>query len=230
MNNRNIELLRQNYKLAVSQSQVQDLFTILIVRPIAAVFVVIFKNLGLTPNIITALGLILQALSLFILIEYKLYTWAGFGIFITYVMDCADGQLARVDNRVSEFGIHFDLFADYIKESTLILVLIYLSLGNGIMPLIYSLVFFIIMSSFFADWIKKSLGGNKSESINKSFYSSFKKKFKIQFWNIGIRNLVYIISISTGNLILIPYYVLSIGSLMTMQKFIRLFIQLRKKK
>lgn len=216
---------KTNYKLAVDQSSVQDFFTIFVVRPIASVIAVICYKLRFSPNQLTSFGLIIHAMSLWMIISGS-YLIASFGFLITYILDCSDGQLARFTNKVTQFGKYYDLIADFVKESTLYLVLIYVRIDLGFSPLLFSISYFVIMYSFFADWIYKNT--IRKETSNKKLNNnSLKKLFKIQYWNVGIRNLVYIIAIGSNNFKMIPYFVLSIGSLMTIQKYYRIFNRLK---
>lgn len=74
----------------------------------------IYKQLGLTPNMITTLSLIGGILTAY-LIYKKQYKTAGILFFISYYFDCVDGKVARKYNMTSKLGDYYDHISDTIK-------------------------------------------------------------------------------------------------------------------
>ena len=74
----------------------------------------LYKQLGLTPNMVTTLSLLSGVLSAF-MIHKKNYKSAGLLFFLGYYFDCVDGKLARKYNMVSKFGDYYDHISDTIK-------------------------------------------------------------------------------------------------------------------
>ncbi len=74
----------------------------------------IYKQLGLTPNMVTSLSLISGIISAY-MIHNKKYKIAGILFLIAYYFDCVDGKLARKYNMVSKFGDYYDHISDTIK-------------------------------------------------------------------------------------------------------------------
>lgn len=88
-----------------------------VVRPLAA--------LGLTPNMATLIGLLLNALAAAILASGQLRL-GGVALLIAGLFDMVDGALARVRNQKTTFGAFFDSTIDRYSEGlTLLGVIVY---------------------------------------------------------------------------------------------------------
>jgi phosphatidylinositol phosphate synthase len=88
-----------------------------VVRPLAA--------LGLTPNMATLIGLLLNALAAAILAVGQLRL-GGVALLVAGLFDMVDGALARVRNQKTTFGAFFDSTIDRYSEGlTLLGVIIY---------------------------------------------------------------------------------------------------------
>jgi CDP-diacylglycerol--glycerol-3-phosphate 3-phosphatidyltransferase len=88
-----------------------------VVRPLAA--------LGLTPNMATLIGLLLNALAAAILASGQLQL-GGVALLIAGLFDMVDGALARVRNQKTSFGAFFDSTIDRYSEGlTLLGVIVY---------------------------------------------------------------------------------------------------------
>ena len=92
-------------------------FVEFVVRPLAAI--------GLTPNMATVLGLLLNGATAVILATGQLRI-GGVGVLIAGVFDMFDGALARVRQRKTVFGAFFDSTLDRYSEGLVLLgVLLY---------------------------------------------------------------------------------------------------------
>ncbi len=89
---------------------------------------------GITANMITVLGLILNLLAAGFLVysaelqernDYRLLGWAGFTILIAGLMDMVDGRLARVSKQDSKSGALFDSVIDRYSEMFMFLGICY---------------------------------------------------------------------------------------------------------
>ncbi|NVB85346.1 MAG: CDP-alcohol phosphatidyltransferase family protein [Kofleriaceae bacterium] len=97
-------------------------FTEWIARPPAAVVVYLLRNTRITPNQITFLSAIIAAgaCAMFILLP----SWAGLiaaaAVFeVSFILDCADGQLARHRKIASPIGHLLDFLMDELKAMLL---------------------------------------------------------------------------------------------------------------
>ena len=88
-------------------------------------FIKLLIKLGVTPNMITFLGFLLNLLSTIVLIygaeygirsNHKYIAWAGIIILIGGAMDMIDGRLARISNQANPFGALFDSVLDRYSE------------------------------------------------------------------------------------------------------------------
>jgi phosphatidylglycerophosphate synthase len=87
-------------------------------RPPAAVFVWWWKDTRITPNQVTFLATVVAALACALFIVLPGW-WGGVVaalVFeLSFVLDCVDGQLARVKKIASPLGHHLDFLMDEIK-------------------------------------------------------------------------------------------------------------------
>ena len=106
-----------------SRKQRDVFWNVWIARPLAAVLLLGLRRTPLTPNQVTFLGLFLffVATALLALVG----SWAGFlaaiGVLqLSYLLDCADGQLARLKGMTSKVGAYLDFFVDEVKALLLV--------------------------------------------------------------------------------------------------------------
>ena len=95
-----------------------NLWTEYVCRPPAAVLVYLLKNTRVTPNQITFLSLLVAAGSGAMLATLPGHLWLIAAIVIyefSFVLDCVDGQLARVRGSSSVLGHLLDFLMDEIK-------------------------------------------------------------------------------------------------------------------
>lgn len=92
----------------------------------------------ITPNQITLFRFIISLIWLPLAILYPSF-WQIILFFIIYFFDLLDGAVARIKNKVTYFGEHFDLWADYLNHIVLVILIMQLTLYKFV-----SLGFFII--------------------------------------------------------------------------------------
>jgi len=112
-----VALYKQSLKPADS------IFNIYIARVLAAPFVWLFAKTPVTPNQVTFLSTLVMCLGMgaLVSVEGPLGLWLGlFGLELSYIFDCVDGQLARVTGRSSEVGASLDFMMDELKAYLLI--------------------------------------------------------------------------------------------------------------
>jgi hypothetical protein len=94
-----------------------------VARPLAAVVVVPLARTGITPNQVTFLTLpvfLAGAVMLALLPSWGALVGGAAIIELSYVLDCADGQLARLKGTSSPVGAHLDFLMDELKAFALI--------------------------------------------------------------------------------------------------------------
>ncbi len=96
-------------------------------------------KVGVTPNMITSFGLVLNILATVILIygaekgirDNHIYVfWAGFIILLAGLMDMVDGRMARIGNLASDYGALFDSVLDRYSELIMFLGICYYLVEN----------------------------------------------------------------------------------------------------
>ncbi len=93
-------------------------FTQYIARPIASAVVYALEGTPITPNQVTFLSAIVAAGAAAMLIALPGYAWlcAAIGVYeFSFVLDCADGQLARLRKVASPAGHLLDFLMDELK-------------------------------------------------------------------------------------------------------------------
>jgi len=97
-------------------------------------FINLLIKIGITPNMITFIGLILNLLASIVLIygaekgermDHGYVGLAGFIILLGGLMDMVDGRLARVANLSSDYGALFDSVLDRYSEMIMFLGICY---------------------------------------------------------------------------------------------------------
>ena len=83
-----------------------------------------FKAIGMTPNMITTLGLISALISIYKLCS-KQYKLAALFFLLSYFFDCMDGNFARKYNMVTDFGDYYDHSVDIFKSVIIYFLLFY---------------------------------------------------------------------------------------------------------
>lgn len=94
----------------------------------------LFVKIGITPNMITSFGLVLNILAAIIFIigakygernDMSYVGWGGFTILIAGLFDMIDGRLARIGNMSSTFGALYDSVLDRYSEMVMFLGICY---------------------------------------------------------------------------------------------------------
>jgi hypothetical protein len=113
--------------LALKSAEIEELTDIYFFRPVGLVVACAGKAVGLTPIGLTMIGTTIGVAGGALLYNERL-SLLGFAILILHsIVDSADGQLARMTNRVTEFGRVLDGLSGYATHVT-----IFLAIGFGL--------------------------------------------------------------------------------------------------
>jgi CDP-diacylglycerol--glycerol-3-phosphate 3-phosphatidyltransferase len=94
-----------------------------VVRPLASI--------GVTPNMLTVLGLAGNAVAAYFAAEGE-FIWAGVLVLLASALDMYDGALARATGQATPFGAVFDATLDRISEALVLFgLLVYFSDRGG---------------------------------------------------------------------------------------------------
>jgi phosphatidylglycerophosphate synthase len=101
-----------------SKKKNDNFWTEWVSRPPAAVLVWLLKGTSITPNQVSFLAIAVAAGACAVLLLWR--DWygliaAGLGLQLAYVIDCVDGQLARIKNMASPVGALLDFMLDEVK-------------------------------------------------------------------------------------------------------------------
>jgi phosphatidylglycerophosphate synthase/uncharacterized protein YejL (UPF0352 family) len=135
-------------------------------RPLAALVTTLVRPTPITPNQITVSSLIVGLLGSFVLFQVffgqlwqqtslareHLFLLAGFLLFASVILDCADGQLARARGGGSRFGRILDGVVD-----ALVLLPAYVILGFGILQEFGQLWIWIAAVAGISTWIRTAV-------------------------------------------------------------------------
>jgi hypothetical protein len=101
-----------------TQKKHDQLWNRYVMRPLAAVAVVVLVRTPVTPNQVTLLNLVIFVAGAVVLVASPapLFAWAGVLVLeVSYLFDCVDGMLARHKKLASKAGHLFDFFTDESK-------------------------------------------------------------------------------------------------------------------
>ena len=100
-------------------------------RPLAAVVAVLLLPTRISPNIVTLWSFIAGLASAYVLYESvvsgvrELRIWAGVLAFVSVILDCVDGQLARARGGGSRWGRILDGLVDFTVLAVIYMVVTY---------------------------------------------------------------------------------------------------------
>lgn len=100
-----------------------QLFNHYFMRPLAGFAVALFAKTPVTPNQLTIANLVLFLLATVMLVAMPSYLGGLLAILVlevSYLLDCADGMLARHKKLASKAGHQFDFFTDELKAAALV--------------------------------------------------------------------------------------------------------------
>jgi len=107
---------------------------------------------GITPNVITIIGLALNILAAYFILSGSFFI-SGIVILVSGLCDILDGALARLTNRGSTFGAILDSAVDRISEAIILSSLLIRYASHGDMLQII-LILAILVGSFLTSYIR----------------------------------------------------------------------------
>ena len=90
----------------------------------------LLARLGLTPNAVTLLGLLLSGATAYLVFSERLLA-AGLLLIVSALFDHLDGALARLSGRVTAFGAFLDSVVDRLTEAIVLFGVLLLALGQN---------------------------------------------------------------------------------------------------
>lgn len=123
-----------DYKASLKGTDAEEILDLLIYRPISFQFVKLIYPTNITPNQISTVALIFGVLAgvFYTFGTDLMFIFAAISFFICNVLDCADGQLARLKKNGTRIGRVVDGLIDYITAiSTFVGIAIGYSLSEN---------------------------------------------------------------------------------------------------
>lgn len=156
--------LFEEYKSTLKLLEVEEVLDLIFYRPLAFVFVKSILRTNLTPNHLTLLSILFGILCGIFLgfATHKAYIFAAVSLIIYDVLDCSDGQLARLKKNGTYLGRILDGFGDYIVS-----IAAYLGIGFG---------FANHSQNPFLWWIV-TIGAGASNAIHSSLLDYYRNRF-----------------------------------------------------
>lgn len=139
-----------NYKIKDLVKKEDPIYGHYVAQPLGAIIAKFVSAWPISPNIITLLSLISAVGSSALFINNHLLLGVVFLNF-ALILDCTDGQLAKIKNQGSKLGAYLDSFFDRLKDG---LVVFGLALGNYMYYRDYD-VFIIGFFALFLFFIRK---------------------------------------------------------------------------
>src|SRR5919205_1044479 len=96
-------------------------------RQLVALFIRPLAGLGVTPNMLTVVGLLLSGITALTLAQGHMFI-GGLLILFAGIFDMFDGAMARVQNAVTSFGAFLDSTLDRYSESIILFGLLWYAL------------------------------------------------------------------------------------------------------
>jgi phosphatidylglycerophosphate synthase len=118
----------REYKASLKALEIEEYFDLWIFRPLGFIVAKAVQPIGITPNQLTVLAMICGICSgyVFSIGTLQAFLWGAFFYFLFNVLDCSDGQLARIKRSSSVAGKILDGAADYVAG-----IAIYTGIGIG---------------------------------------------------------------------------------------------------
>lgn len=136
-----------------------------VINPLVRLFI----KIGVTPNMVTTIGLLGQIAGAAFMVwagylssqgqnPYEVFTWGGVIIIAFSVFDMLDGQVARLGNMVSKFGAMYDSILDrYCEMFTLGGVAFYLIQRGSLIGAI--ITFIALVGSLMVSYVRARAEG-----------------------------------------------------------------------
>ncbi|MFP3950986.1 MAG: archaetidylinositol phosphate synthase [Candidatus Bathyarchaeia archaeon] len=167
------------------------------VRPLA--------KIGVTPNMVTILGVIASTGSCYLYTSWReahsSLFYAGILVLLSGFLDAIDGVLARITGKVSQFGGFFDSVADRYSDAIVLAGIIVSGLVHpliGFSALICSLMVSYARSRAEAEGINMSGVGiaERAERMILIAITSFASAYKLELMNWGIAALAFLAQVT----------------------------------
>lgn len=169
----------QQYKDSLKTIEAEEILDLLIFRPLAFLFVKATYRTNLTPNQVSSTAMLVGVTAgiLFGFGSHNLIIIGGCLYFLCNMLDCADGQIARLKGNGTYVGRMVDGFIDYVVSSA-----VFLGIGIGMTKMFNANSLNLWGNSLFQInpilyiWILTVLAG-LSSAIQAIYFDYYRNKF-----------------------------------------------------
>jgi len=116
-------------KLSLANRANDGFYSVLVLRRLSKPITALSIRLGISPNLITFLSLLIGFYSAYLLSQGQ-YLFGALAFQLSLIVDCSDGEVARYTRKFSDFGRWFDASTDRVKEYLVYGALAYSASGN----------------------------------------------------------------------------------------------------
>lgn len=108
--------IKNLFNRSLKPIETEEPLALLIFRPISFLLALVFKPTSIHPNIITIVSMVCGATAGYFFFKFQTYPayYAALILFTAHILDCVDGQLARIKGISSRLGKTLDGIADVI--------------------------------------------------------------------------------------------------------------------
>jgi phosphatidylglycerophosphate synthase len=170
--------LFEQYKASLKVVEIEEVFDLILYRPLAFIFVKATYSTKITPNQVSSVAMLFGVIA-GVLFGFgtREYLQAAAGFYLTCnVLDCADGQIARLKKNGTKVGRIVDGFIDYVVSTA-----VYIGIGVGLTTMqssgVLHLQFNVFgMNPYVYIWLITALGGFSS-ALQAILLDFFRNKF-----------------------------------------------------
>ena len=121
----------EEYKKSLKMREVEEIFDLFIYRPLAFLLVRVVYKTKITPNNITFIAILMGVTAgIFYSLGKPVYFKVGAMFYLAFnILDCSDGQLARLKKNGNHIGRLIDGIGDYIAT-----LAVYIGIACGFVP------------------------------------------------------------------------------------------------
>ena len=170
--------LFQQYKASLKVIEIEEIMDLILYRPLAFIFVKAAYSTNITPNQVSSIAMLLGVIA-GILFGFgtRDFVLAAAGFYLVCnILDCADGQIARLKGNGTKVGRIVDGFIDYVVSFA-----VYVGIGigltglqcSGLMQLKYNV---FNLNPYVYIWLITALGGFSS-ALQAILLDFFRNKF-----------------------------------------------------
>lgn len=160
------------FKSSLKSYDVEEIIDIFFYRPLSFLFVKLIYPTNITPNQISVVSMVFGILTgvMFGFGTHKSFMLGAVALLISNVLDCADGQLARLKKNGTGIGRIIDGFIDYITGLS-----IYVGIGIGLS---------IATGDYLYVWIITAIGGF-SRVLQNMLFDNYRNMYMSNVYNKG---------------------------------------------